>query len=211
MKLDDVNIYVILDIPLLDKFGVNVVDAMKSAYLGGAKMFQLRYKGVPDGEIYRIGKELIPIAKNLGAIFLINDSLSVALALGADGAHLGERDLPIFEARKIAGEKFIIGASASSVESAMRAEKQGASYIGYGAVFETTTKKDPCPGSLDGLRQVMEIARIPVFPLGGINEDNVGKIAEIGCRKVCIASGIITKPDIRAATEKILKILTEEK
>ncbi|MCD6595163.1 thiamine phosphate synthase [bacterium] len=209
MEIDDVNIYVILDISLIEKFDKNPVDVMKSANDGGAKIFQLRYKGATEGEIYRIGAELAPVAKDLGAIFIINDSLSVAMALRSDGVHLGEDDLPIFAARKIAGNNFIIGASASSVEVAMQAEKEGASYIGYGAVFSTTTKKNTCPGSIDGLKQVMKAVNIPVFPLGGINADNADKIAKIGCRKVCIASGIIAQQNVKIETEKIIAILQD--
>ncbi|RKZ25779.1 thiamine phosphate synthase, partial [bacterium] len=143
------------------------------------------------------------------AIFIVNDSLSVALAVGADGVHLGEDDLPVYAARKIVPENFIIGASVSSVENALKVEREGADYIGYGAIFDTNTKPDAHRGKIEVLKKIQSAVEIPVFAIGGINRKNVLKIVKAGCKRVCMASGIIFEKDIASAVKKIFKILED--
>ncbi|RKZ32358.1 thiamine phosphate synthase [bacterium] len=212
--LNEISLYVILDIPLLEKLGKNPEYIMRETYFSGARMFQLRHKEADEGEIYRIAKRLLPIAKELGALFIINDSLSVALASNSDGVHLGETDLPLAVARKLvekfhSGQDFIIGASVSSLEIALRAQKQGATYLGYGSIFETRTKDNPIPGSIEELKSIIDSVDIPTFAIGGINEQNVNQIVNAGCRKVCVASGIIARKNPGKSAQEIYDILNK--
>ncbi len=211
ISLHNINLYIILDIPLLENLGKNSVDVMEQLFYGGAKIFQLRHKGVFEKELYDEAMPLSATAKKLGAIFIVNDSLSVALAANADGVHLGEDDLPIAAARKIAPKNFIIGASVSSVKSAMNAAQNGADYIGYGAIFQTNTKVDAANGKIDELQKIMQAVKIPVFAIGGINKDNIFNLIEIGCNRVCIASGILTQNNVKYAANEILKYLKDNR
>lgn len=207
LKLIDIRLYVILDISLLMQLGRGAIAVMEQAFSGGADIFQLRHKGATEKTLYSEATMLVPVAKKLGVPFIVNDSLSVALASGADGVHLGEDDLPISAARQIAPQGFIIGASASSVNSAIAAEENGADYIGYGAIFPTQTKYDAQKGSIDELKKIMRSVKIPVFALGGINTENLSRLLEIGCRRVCVASGIIGTQHPNNSAQKIKNIL----
>ena len=210
VRLDAPNIYVILDIPVIRGAGREPESVMEQAAGGGAKIFQLRYKGVDDGVLYEYAVKLAELARELGVMFIVNDRIGVALAAGADGVHLGEDDLPISAARKIAGENFVIGASARSFEAARRAEREGASYIGYGAIFPTGTKSDAVPGSIDTLLEIAQKVRIPVYAIGGINGDNVGKLVSYGIRRVCVGAGIIAAGDVYEATRTIWETINNE-
>ncbi|MCD6417246.1 thiamine phosphate synthase [bacterium] len=207
--LKDINLYVIIDIPLVERISLDAVDVVRSAFDGGARIFQLRHKGVMEGQLFEEASRISKVAHELGAIFIVNDSLSVALAAGADGVHLGEDDLPVYAARKIVPKNFIIGASVSSVENALKVEREGADYIGYGAIFDTNTKPDAHRGKIEVFKKIQSAVEIPVFAIGGINRKNVLKIVEAGCKQVCMASGIIFEKDIASAVKKIFKILED--
>ncbi len=211
ISLADVRLYVILDMPLLRRCGRDPLDVFWRAYRGGARMFQIRYKGVLEGELYRCAASIASEVRKTDALLIVNDSLSVALAVGADGVHLGSDDLPVAAARSVAGEGFIIGASTCSVDDAIAAQGQGADYIGYGAVFPTATKADAKLGSLDELKKVLAAVSIPVFPLGGINEGNVGMVASVGVDRVCVGSGVICADDPERAAAAIISALEERK
>ncbi len=205
------NIYVILDIPLLEKLGRNPREVMLRAVEGGARIFQIRHKDADDLPVYQLAVELVHLAEQLDALLIINDRLDVALAAGAHGVHLGETDLPIFAARKLAGGNFIIGASARTVARAKQAQYEGADYIGYGAMFATSTKTDARPGSVETLKAIMASVEIPVYAIGGINAENVRVIKSAGCNRVCIGSGIIAADDIENTTRQIWRMLDDYK
>ena len=210
-SIGTVQLYVIIDITLLENAGRCAMKVMEQALSGGAQMFQMRHKGVPEGLFFTEAKYLVPIAKKAGVPFIINDSISVAMACGADGVHLGEDDLPVESARKLAGRDFIIGATARNVAKAIECERDGADYVGYGAIFQTSTKTDAQSGSLDELKKILDAVKISVFPLGGINENNILKIVQIGCNRVCVASGIILSDDPKNSARKIYLTLTSYK
>ncbi len=207
ISLDDIRLYVILDIPTLHRAKRDAADIMREVYPLGVRVFQLRHKSVSSGELYREAVHLVDVARELGALLIVNDDLSVALASDADGVHLGEEDLPVSAARRIAPEGFIIGASASSIASAIQAERDGADYIGYGALFPTETKRDAKAGKLDELVEIVNEVDIPVFAIGGIDEDNVEEVVKAGCGRVCVASGIILAKSPSRAVKNIIGAL----
>ena len=205
--LKDIKLYVIIDMKLISEAGFSAVDVLKAAFRGGTRMFQLRHKGVGERVLFHEAQELSRVAHELGALFIVNDSVSVALSTGADGVHLGENDLPIHAARKICPDDFIIGASAGSLERALQAEKEGASYVGYGAIFPTTTKEKPCPGSLDELVKINKVLNVPVFAIGGINEENVVEVTRVGVKRICVASAVIKSENPELTAKKLLEAL----
>lgn len=204
---EDVLIYVILDMGLIERYGKNAAEIMTRSFSAGAKIFQLRHKGIFEKKLFEEASALARIAKDIGALLIVNDSLSVALASGANGVHLGEEDLPITAARAISSKDFIIGASARSIERARRAQEEGANYIGYGAMFPTQTKENIVMGSIAELKKMMTSVKIPIFCLGGINENNIFSIVDAGCKRICVASAVIMAEDIEKTTRNLLNAM----
>ena len=176
---------------------------------GGVGIVQLREKNISTKDFYEKALKVKEICKNYGALFIINDRLDIAQAVGADGVHLGQSDMPIEEARKILKDKFLIGATARNIEEAKRAELLGADYIGSGAIFGTSTKDNAKKLEMEELKKIVASVKIPVFAIGGININNVGSLKNIGLQGICSVSGILSEKDCKKAVENILKILIE--
>ena len=204
----DLSLYVITD----EKVGLGRSHTFlaEEALKGGATVIQLRDKEKSARELYEIGVKLREITKKYGALFIVNDRLDIALAVGADGVHLGMNDLPISVARRIAGDNFIIGASASSPEEAVLAEKEGANYIGAGSVFETSSKEDVRVIGLEGLRAIVKATSLPVVAIGGINRDNVRDVMRTGVKGVAVISAVVSKEDVRSAAEELKKLIASQ-
>ncbi|AHF79982.1 thiamine phosphate synthase [Thermococcus paralvinellae] len=196
-------LYVITDRRLRDE-----IETVNAALEGGATAIQMRIKNAPTGKMIRIGKELRKITKEYDALFFVDDRLDVALAVNADGVQLGPDDMPAAIARELA-PNLIIGASVYSLEEALKAERDGADYLGAGSVFPTKTKKDVRVLGLEGLRKVVESVKIPVVAIGGINHENVRKVLEIGVDGIAVISAIVGAPDVKKATEEMRKIIDE--
>jgi len=195
----DLRLYVITDKKLA---GVrSVIDVVHHAIQGGATMIQLRDKNASDEELITLGKELIKITK--GKISLVvNDNIKVAMAIGAQGIHLGQKDMSALKAKEMIGDTMILGVSAGSVEEAMKAEEDGADYIGAGPVFPTSTKPDAdLHIGLNGLRSITDSVSIPVVAIGGINAKNAGKIAEIADGIAVVSAVMAAKYPKKAAWE----------
>ncbi|HVH11645.1 MAG TPA: thiamine phosphate synthase, partial [Longimicrobium sp.] len=153
--------------------GRNVVDVTRAALRGGAPAIQLRMKDTSAREMADVARALLLETRPAGALLFINDRVDVALAVGADGAHVGQDDLPAAAARHIAPPGFLLGVSAETVELARRAEAEGADYVGVGPVYGTGSKSDA--GDAIGLERVTEVAsavRVPVVAIGGITAEN---------------------------------------
>ena len=158
----------------------------------GIRLFQYRNKtGSPRDVFVRAG-ELRDVAARLGALFIVNDRCDVALAVEADGVHLGQNDLPLDLARTIMGPRKIIGISTHRPEEVTQATRGGADYIGYGPLFPTTTKAaHEVPVGLAGLRDIRTLTALPVFAIGGITPDVLGEIAGAGANGVAVASAVL--------------------
>ena len=178
---------------------------IEEAIKGGVGIVQLREKNISTKDFYEKALKVKEICKNYGALFIINDRLDIAQAVGADGVHLGQSDMPIEEARKILKDKFLIGATARNIEEAKRAELLGADYIGSGAIFGTSTKDNAKKLEMEELKKIVASVKIPVFAIGGININNVGILKNIGLQGICSVSGILSEKDCKKAVDIMLK------
>jgi len=156
------------------------------------KWVQYRDKEKSRREVYEQSVILRKLTKDFNAVFIVNDYADIALAVNADGVHLGQEDLPLREARKIMGRNKIIGISTHSLEQAEEAERGGADYIGFGPVFHTATKDAGEPKGTDVLKDVKSAVRIPVVAIGGINLKNLKSVLDAGADAVAIASAILS-------------------
>ena len=202
-------LYVVTDEQL--SLGRSHLDIARAAIEGGADVIQLRDKGRTVRELLEIARKIRLITAPAGARFIINDRLDLAL-LAADGVHLGQSDLPICAARRIAPIPFIIGASVGSVEEALRAEDEGADYVAVSPVFTTGSKGDAGPGhGLQVVREVRLAVKIPVVAIGGINLANAAEVVEAGADGCAVISSVVSAPRIvpaaRALRETIVRAL----
>ncbi len=178
----------------------NISD-VKNALAARVKFVQYREKKASTKEMYEEAFKLKRICK--GNIFLVNDRIDIALAVGADGVHLGQEDLPYAVARKLLGKKKIIGLTVRSLREAKAAQKLGADYLGVSPVFSTTTKKGAGPPV--GVRLINEIKKavsIPLVAIGGINLLNAKEVILSGADGLCAISAIVTRPDVKKEIEK---------
>jgi thiamine-phosphate pyrophosphorylase len=180
--------------------GRPLVSLVEAAVLGGVGMVQLREKDLGGGEFFALARELRDLTRRFGVPLIINDRLDIALASGADGVHLGQDDLPLREARRVAGPDLIIGVSAHSPAEAVAAERDGADYLGCGAVYPTGTKAD-IRGviGLEGLAAVCAAVRIPVIGIGGIGPANAAAVIRAGAAGLAVISSILSQEDAREA------------
>lgn len=176
---------------------------VKKALDGGATFVQLREKNL-DREVFLAeAKEIQKLCKEYGVPFVVNDEVSIAKDIDADGVHVGQSDMEAMDVRKILGPDKIIGVSAQTVEQAIIAEKHGADYLGVGAVFTTGSKDDADDVSHETLKAICEAVSIPVIAIGGITKDNVAELAGSGICGVAVISAIFGQKDIQKATEEL--------
>ena len=203
MELKACKIYLVTDEKAcLEK---DFYSCIEEAIKGGVGIVQLREKNISTKDFYEKALKVKEICKNYGALFIINDRLDIAQAVGADGVHLGQSDMPIEKARKILKDKFLIGATARNIEEAKRAELLGADYIGSGAIFGTSTKDNAKKLEMEELKKIVASVKIPVFAIGGININNVGILKNIGLQGICSVSGILSEKDCKKAVDIMLK------
>ncbi len=188
------------DLPLYD-----MIDVVLRA---GVKCIQYREKYLSRREIYANAVTLRELTRLFDATLIINDHADIALAVEADGVHLGQDDLPLKEARKIMGSR-IIGISTHNLDQAKEAELGGADYIGFGPVFHTTTKDAGTPKGIDIIRLVKEHVSIPVVAIGGISLDNVSSVIDAGADAIALATAIC-KGDIAANTENFIRFFKDK-
>ncbi len=189
--------------------GTSLSWAVKQALAGGITLLQLREKNLTDRKMLQEAQELLPLCHQHGVPLIINDRVQVALDAGADGVHLGQGDMSPREARAILGPDAIIGVSARTVESAQKAEQEGADYLGVGAVFSTSTKTDAKNISLETLRQIARVVHIPVVAIGGIGPDNILELLGCGIQGVAVVSSIFAQKNIAQAASR-LRALSEQ-
>jgi thiamine-phosphate pyrophosphorylase len=153
--------------------------------------------------------EIQALCKKYKVPFVVNDNVDIAVAMDADGVHVGQRDMEAGEVRKKLGPNKIIGVSACTVEQAVLAEKRGADYLGVGAVFPTGSKDDAEDVSYDTLKAICEAVSIPVVAIGGITKENVWKLQGSGIDGIAVISAIFAQPDIKAATKELKEIIRQ--
>lgn len=181
-------------------------EAVEEAILGGATFVQLREKNLSYEEFFKTAVEVKKVTDKYNIPFVINDNVDIAAAVDADGAHIGQSDEEINDAREKLGPDKIIGLSAGTVEEALKAEKNGADYIGVGAVFSTSTKLDADTVSQETLREICSTVNIPVVAIGGISKDNILELAGTGIAGAAVVSAIFAQDNIRASASDLLKL-----
>jgi thiamine-phosphate pyrophosphorylase len=205
MKEFDLSLYAILD-PRFQR-GRDLVEVAQALVRGGATCLQLRDKEAGSQELFEEVRLLMASLRSLDVPFLVNDRLDIALTVEADGVHLGEADIPIREARRVLGRDKILGASAASVESAVQAEKDGADYIGFGAVFPTGTKEDVQVSGLALLSRVKQAVSIPVVAIGGIKRTNALEVLRAGADGLAVISDLLEAPDVEARAREFRALI----
>jgi thiamine-phosphate pyrophosphorylase len=195
----DFNLYLITDRKVTK---MPLPEAVRLALKGGVRAVQLREKYLPMRELLALAQELRKITKESSARLFINDRVDVAVAVDADGVHLGGQSIPLAEVRRIVGRNMLIGASTHSIEEAREAEKAGADFITFGPIFSTPSKKKfGAPVGMEALRTVKKNGRIPVFGLGGIKSENIAQVMRAGADGVAMISAILAGDDIQTAAE----------
>ncbi|RVU53988.1 thiamine phosphate synthase [Anaerosphaera multitolerans] len=204
MKNIDYSLYLVTDRDLISTG--TLLEAVEKSILGGATLIQLREKNLNSRAFLKEAYEIKSLTEKYDVPLIINDRIDIAQCVDAAGVHLGQKDIDIESARKILGAEKIIGISASNLKEALEAEAKGADYLGVGAIFPTSTKDDATSTSLEELRAITKSVKIPVVAIGGLNEGTVPKLKNCGLSGYAIVSAIMSKTDIKLATENFKKM-----
>jgi thiamine-phosphate pyrophosphorylase len=191
-----------------NRYNCSAVEIAEQALAGGVTILQYREKQLPMSEMLAIGKQLRALCQRAGVPFIVNDRIDVALLLAADGVHLGQEDIPLLEARKLLGQERIIGISTGTFAEAVEAERTGANYVGVGAIFATTTKKDA--GEPIGTTLIHNIdaqLTIPQVGIGGIDISNAQQVMRAGAEGIAVVSAISEARDVRFAAQELKNLL----
>ena len=200
-------LYAVTDRHWLD--GRTLKEVVLESLEGGVTMLQLREKHLDEAHFLEEAKELQMLCRSWHVPFLINDNVEIALAMNADGIHVGQSDMAAGDVRKKLGDDKIIGVSAQTVEQALLAEKAGADYLGVGAVFPTSSKDDANEVTYETLKAICSAVSIPVVAIGGITQENIHQLAGSGICGAAVISAIYAKPDIKKAAAELKRAVKE--
>ena len=168
-----------------------LLDAIEQAIEGGARLVQYREKKATRREMYAAAKKLRDLTSSRGVTLIINDEIDLALSVGADGVHLGQDDLPIRIARKLLGEKAIVGVSTHNLNQAMQAESDGADYVGFGPIFKTSTKEsENTPRGIQAVSEITRQIQIPLYAIGGVKFSDLSELMKAGASGVAVISAL---------------------
>lgn len=181
-----------------------IEESVELAIKGGVSVVQLREKKCSSREFYKLARVVKEVTDAYEVPLLINDRVDIAMAVGADGVHLGQTDIPVRVARNLLGADKIVGATANTVEKAVEACKFGADYLGVGDVFGTSTKSDARPVTWEELKKIREAVPIPIVAIGGIRKENIHKLRGTGVDGAAVISAIVGQEDITAAAEELI-------
>jgi len=203
-SLQDYKLYLVTD-PRFNK-GYPVLEQVKLALQGGVKIIQIREKELPLPDYIRLTSEALRLTRAHDAFLIINDSVEVITATGADGLHLGQEDMPVKGARKIVGQDVVIGVSVKTIEEAIQAEEGGADYLAVNGVFPTGTKENLgyLPG-LEGVTKIRQSTHLPVIGIGGINLQNCRSVIEAGAHGIAVVTAITMSDDIPLTCRSFLE------
>jgi thiamine-phosphate pyrophosphorylase len=191
--------------------GRSPIEVAATLVAAGVHLIQLRDKYASSGELYRTARKLGECVREAGGAFIVNDRADVALAVGADGVHVGQDDLPVESARAILGSGKVIGYSTHILEQVRDADRSPADYIAFGPIFPTVSKANPDPVvGLDGLREARKATRKPLVAIGGITIENARAVIEAGADSVAVIRALVGEPDIQKRAEEFLERLTDK-
>ena len=203
MKNLDLSLYLVIDkSDDVEKFLKTIEEAIK----GGVSVVQIREKTAETLDFYNLALKVKEITSKYNVPLIINDRVDVALAIDADGVHVGQSDMPCDVTRKLVGPNKIVGVSAATIDEAKKAENDGADYIGTGAVFPTSTKDDAPKITKKELKEVVDSINIPVVAIGGITIDNASELLDTGIAGLSVVSAIMSSDDPKKSSEKLLNI-----
>jgi thiamine-phosphate pyrophosphorylase len=204
--LQEARLYGILDLGYVaDSKALEIADKMLA---GGVQLLQLRAKHRESREILPLARELAGLCREHHLPLIINDHPELVQQSGAAGAHVGQDDLRVADARKFAGDQAIIGKSTHSLTQAVAAQREGADYIGFGPLFATPTKRDYTPIGVDAIRAVHQLVSLPIFCIGGIKRENLREVLAAGAQRVVIVSGILQAEDSEAYSRDCKRMLS---
>lgn len=209
MKLDKsaMLLYAVTDSTWLN--GRKLVDDVEDVLKAGATFIQLREKNATYEETVALAREIKNLTDKYHVPFVIDDNVEAAKEVDADGVHIGQSDTEAKRARDILGENKIIGVSAGNLKEAIDAEKNGADYIGIGAMFDTSTKKDHTDMTFEEAKKITDTVKIPVVAIGGINKNNILELKGTGIDGVAVISAIFAQPDRYSAAKELLELSKE--
>jgi thiamine-phosphate pyrophosphorylase len=195
-------LYVILDRQFLE--GRDELDIAGQIIEGGARVIQLRDKQSKKRELLLVAQKLKELCSQAGVLFIINDYLDLAMAVDADGLHIGQGDLPLPVIRRQLPIDKIVGCSVTTLVQATKAQNEGADYIAVGSIFPTTTKKEATVVGVDILKELKRVVPTPVVAIGGIDQNNVGEVVAAGADAVAVISAVLGEKDVRGAVQKLV-------
>ncbi|NLK00866.1 MAG: thiamine phosphate synthase [Clostridia bacterium] len=208
MEIPDLGLYLLTGEDI--SAGRSTLEIVEKAIEGGVQTIQLREKKMSAGQLVRLGKKLRVITRENGVALIINDRVDVALAVGADGVHLGQDDFPIEEARKLLGNRAILGLSVDNVEEAVKAERAGADYVGLGPIYRTMTKTDTGPMiGPESIREVKDRIGIPVVAIGGIHMENAPAALRAGADSLAVITAVTEARDITGAARDLTNLIRQ--
>jgi thiamine-phosphate pyrophosphorylase len=200
-------LYVITDTHLIPR--ARFAETVAAAVRGGATMVQLREKDTPRQEVVRLGREILAVTRQYGALLIVNDHPTVAKEIGADGVHVGREDPSVTETRAIVGPEVIIGASCyGEIARAVAAEHDGADYVAFGTPFPSPTKAKRTDISLGIFHEAKQRVRVPVFAIGGITLANAQQVIDAGADGIAVVSGVFAAPDVEAAARALTQLFS---
>jgi thiamine-phosphate pyrophosphorylase len=199
----DLSLYLVTDNSEDEK---KFLKTIEEAINGGVSVVQIREKTADTLEFYNLALKVKEITTKYNVPLIINDRVDIALAIDADGVHVGQSDMPCDVTRKLIGENKILGVSAATIDEAKKAEKDGADYIGTGAVFPTSTKDDAPNITKKDLKDIVDSINIPVVAIGGITIENANELKNTGISGLSVVSAIMSADNPKEASEKLLNI-----
>ena len=203
MKNLDLSLYLVTDnSDDVEKFLRTIEEAIK----GGTTVVQIREKTADTLDFYNLSLKVKDITTKYNVPLIINDRVDIALAIDADGVHVGQSDMPCDVTRCLIGEDKILGVSAATIDEAKKAEKDGADYIGTGAIFPTATKDDAPSVTKEELKEIVKSINIPVVAIGGINHDNASELTDTGIAGLSVVSAIMSSDNPKKSSEELLNI-----
>lgn len=202
----DYSLYLVTDRRFIGK--QTLAEAVEQAILGGCTMVQLREKELSSLDFYWQAIKIKQITDSYHIPLIINDRVDIAMAVQADGVHIGQHDIPAAAVRKMIGKDMLVGVSVSTVEQAIKAQQDGADYLGVGAMFPTGTKTDADFVSMERLKEIRKAVSLPIVVIGGINKDNAYCFKTIGIDGLAVVSAILAQPNIKVAAEELKAIFS---